>query len=690
MDFQRFGIDPRLAQAAEGLPTSFFFYEKMLVHAVEMQENVCVKIALDEGREEVLLLPALQWLLSGDGRKALVVVPDAASAERCASAIGRLGSDAGLSVARVVRAAQGEAKDEGAVELVRLEGESSASVLIGVLEDLLAAPGLDLHDFGFLVVDGVDRLAELSSDIIRKFCGALLPSWERRSVLACARFSVKAKNLAWDLADNPSEISIEGEVAKAQSVLKETWNVPAEAKLKFLLGLLDREKPSRLCVFCNIKDTASEVSRRLAANGISTDSILGSLLPERKFALIEKFRAGDCTCLVLTDEGAEGLSPGVFPLIVNYDFPLEPEFFVKRLEMLDRSDPVAKVVSLACDRYIAGLPAVEQYIDAKLDALPADESMLSAIDKSEGMGKERRPRGEAYPRDARRGAAQRREAYPRDPHSRDVYPRDDTRREGRSPDIRKSISEATGGALDMSGALPPDSGYPRPASARTPSSVASSQGEPRRGQDHRGQVPIGGRVAGNKDGRRDAYPREDTRREDTRRDDSRRGNAKPSSQHGPTPRGSASRQQPPRPQAAKPGNPYDMPMEERMKLYREKYGRGIGDNKTGAGQSGSRNDQHNGQGNAPRGEPKGRQGRQQNGPKASRNGQQGSAQQIGGAQRPPAKRSQDPRSQGQSPSRPASLPNTPRVQQQPPQTAERKSEGVVGRFLGAFKKKAAK
>ena len=148
--------------------------------------------------------------------------------------------------------------------------------------------------------------------------------------------------------------------------------------------------------------------------------------------------------------------------------------------MLDRSDPGAKVVSLACDRYIAGLPAVEQYIDAKLDPLPLDESMLATADSSEGMGGDKRPRGEAFPRDARRGPPQRRDSHQRDGSSRDAnrsrsqprdanrsrdlprdaYPRDSYPREGRSPDIRKSISEATGGALDMSGALPQDSGYP--------------------------------------------------------------------------------------------------------------------------------------------------------------------------------------------------------------------------------------
>jgi ATP-dependent RNA helicase RhlB len=632
MDFQRFGIDPRLAKAAEGLPTSFFYYEKMLAHAVEMQENVCVKIALDAGREDVLLMPALQWLLSGEGRRLLVVVPDSESAGRCAAAVDRLGSTAGLGVRCVSRDYNGPGGD-GTVgtPTFRLEGDPSSPVLIGMVEDLLGAPFLNLRDYGFLVVDGMDRLAELPSDLVRRFCGCLLPSWERRSALACSKFSIKVKNLAWDLADNPSEISIEGEVAKAQSVLKETWKVPVEAKFKFLLGLIEREKSARLCVFCNLKDTAREVTRRLGANGIATDTISGPLSPERKFALIEKFRAGDSTCLVLSDEGADGLTPGVFPLVVNYDIPLEPELFVKRLEMLDRSDPRAKVVSLACDRYIYGLPAVEQYIDAKLDATPADGSMLSAVDASEGSAGEKRQGADAYQRDARRVQPQRRDANRRE-DSRREEPRRDAHSRG-GPDIRKSISEATGGALDMSGALPPDSSRDRLESNRRPPNGPPAKGEPRRGQ-----LPSGGRHPGISD----------RKREDSRREDGRRmGGGK-----APSLRGSPSRQAATRPSAAKPsppglpGNPYDMPMEERMRLYREKYGRGFGEDE-------------------------------------ARNGQRGPRP----AGRPPVRRNPAQGGKEKRPGTIGGLPEAAREPEMPLPDPKRKPEGFVSRILGGLRKK---
>ena len=685
MDFQRFGIDPRLAKAAEGLPTSFFFYEKMLSHAVELEENVCVKIALDAGREEVLLMPALQWLLSGEDRRLLVVVPDSASAGRCSAAIGRLGSAAGLGVCRVSRDNDGVGDQAGAggeaaekPPTFRLEGDPSASVLIGMVDDLLGAPALNLRDYGFLVVDGVDRLAELPPETVRRFCACLLPSWERRSALACSKFSIKVKNLAWDLADNPSEISIEGEVAKAQSVLKETWKVPVEAKVKFLLGLIVREKPVRLCVFCNLKDTAGDLTRRLAANGIVSDTIFGPLSPERKFALIEKFRAGDSTCLVLSDEGAEGLTPGVFPLIVNYDIPLEPELFVKRLEMLDRSDPGAKVVSLACDRYIYGLPAVEQYIDAKLDLLPAEDSMLSAVDRSEARGGERRQRETSYPRDARRAQPQKRDANRREDTRRNVYPRS-------GPDIRKSISEATGGTLEMGDGFPPDSRRDRPAPGRQPAGRPPAKGESRRGQGTPREGP-----AGSKDGNR----------ENARSEEARRGAGKAAPQRASQSRNPASRSSGPKPAGpgptgpgmpgpgmpgpgmpgpgmpgpgmpgpGMPGNPYDMPIEDRMKLYRERYGRGLGENEARKGQKG-----------------------QGGGQAAPRGGQRA----PGPVQRPqvkrgPSQRPQAPRGpvqeEDEHSSRSASVPEAARAPEGSGPGPEQKPEGFVSRIIGGLRKK---
>lgn len=618
MDFQRFGIDPRLAQAAEGLTTSFFYYEKMLALAVEKEENVCARISLDEGREEVILLPALQWLLSGEGRKLLVGTSDEEGAGRFAAALGRLGSAAGIGFCRVRPPSGGEPAPAGAPAI---EGSPEAPVLIGQPE-LLIASALPLRDYGFLVLDGLDKIAELSAEAIRKFAGTLLPAWERRSILACDKLSVKAKNLAWDLADNPAELSVEGEAAKAESVLKETWSVPGESKMKFLLGLLSREPSPRVCVFCNLRDSAEELSRRLVANGVASDYILGALAQDRKRAVLEKVKAGTYRCLVLTDQGAEGLELGAFPLVVNFDIPLEPELFVKRLEMLDRGADGAKLVSIACERYVYGLPAVESYIDARLEALPVSEGLLAAEDKSEGMSisRQARPeaRGDARPRqEGGRGNQGR-----RDDRGRSRDGRSYGRGGDRSPDIRKSISEATGGALDMNSSSP----LPGSSSARHESAPRGGQGG--RGEGQGGKQRSRNGQGGERRGQGGGEERGSRRGQGgSPRQHDQRG---PSSQRPAQQRGGAPRQ-------AQAGNPYDTPIEERMKLYREKYGQSLG----GEGERGPRQ------------------------------GQGGQSAAKGG--------SRQERSQGRPESRQA--------REAPPEAKPAQTPSVIGRLFGAFKKK---
>ena len=554
MDFQRYSIDERLAQAAEGLGVRAVFYEKMIEYAVEKSENVCAKINLSEGTEAVCVLPALQWLASGPAAapKILVLAPDAETARKAWSAAASLGAGIGASACLVL---EGEAAD-----LPAIEGEPGASLVAGTPAALLAAAGagsLSLRDYGFLVALGAERLADASPEPMRRLAGSLLPSWERRAVLACAKISAKAKNLAWDLADNPSEIQIEEEAANVQGLSLETWSVAGGSKFRFLLGLIGREKRDCLCVFCNLRGTAEEVARRLAANGLPAKAIAGPLPPERQFALLENAKAGGGQVLVLTDEGAVGLTPGSFPLVVNYDVPLEAEYFIRRLEFLDRAAPGAKIVSLACERYLIGLTAIERLISGKLETLPADESLLAAEDRSEGASAGGRPRREdARREDTRRGGP------PGEPRSRgreDARLRDDARNrpEGRrgdgrggdrSPDIRRSIAEATGGSLDMSG----DSLRPEPRREDTRREDTRREGG-RRGQGGSGE---GRKREGQRraEGRRGGSPGNKPRREDTRREDTRRGQG-----------GAQGR-------PAGGGNPYELSMEERMRLYREKYG----------------------------------------------------------------------------------------------------------------------
>jgi len=722
MDFQQFGIDERLISGAQALRSRALFHEKMLERAVAADENVCAKIALDEGREAVLLLPALQWLASAPAgeapRRILCLAPDRATAERLAVAARVLGAGLDLRACVVTPPEEGEGAATGPASAPVLEGDPGAVLVAGLPESLLAAEAaglLSLRSFGYLLVEGAERVAELAPELLRRLSSAMLPPWERKSILSCSRLTVKAKSLAWDLADNPVEIEIEEQVAKAQSVASETWQVETGAKLRFVLGLLRRERPARLCLFCDLKSSAEEVALRLRENGIEAAFVVGALPEERKFAVLERIKEVPGSVLVLSDEGAAGVTPGEFPLVLNYELPLEPDLYVRRLEMLDRAAPGARVVNLACDRYAVGLPAIERYIDAKLEARQAGPELLEAEDASadlvfEAARPERdsrggggskvgrlrtadeAPRGQGGQGGRGRGEG-RRDGRPEGRGGRDGGGRGDNRRgdgrggrgrdgyqrPDRSPDIRKSISDLTGGSLDVDG----------PGDLRGPE--AASSGE------------RGGQPRGERQGQRGGRG-ERGRQQGSGRGKGRGGKSQGRAPVSPGPIQSAGRGA---------GNPYDLPMEERMKRYREKYGqrgeegafeggrpeggrpgrgqgnqgsqggarKGEGRRQAEAGQGGKGQAQRNGQRQAPKGEAQKGQKKQAagEGQRGGRQGRgQGQGQRGGQAQRGGQdQRGRQPQRGGQA-GRPASAPAAKPVE----------PKGFLGKLLGAFKKKS--
>lgn len=617
MDFQQFGIDERLLSGVPSLRAQALFHEKMLTYALKQGENVYARLSVSSGREAIYLLPALQWLAMGQDSGAgriLCLVPDVAAARKSAAAALAIGSGIGLEACVVSLEGEETGTEIPAAAAPILEGNPRAAFVTGSLEALLAARELiGLGDFGFLLVDGAERVAELPSERIRHFSSALRPSSERRAIVVCGRNSVKAKNLAWDLSENPVEFHVEEEAAKAQSVAQESWHIASDRKLRFLLGLLARRRPARTCVFCNLKSGAEELALRLRYNGVEADYILGSLPPDRKAAILADLEAEPGSVLVLTDEGAAGLKGGSFPLVVNYDIPLDPELYVRRLEMLDRSGVSSGIVNLACDRYVYGLPAVEQYIDAKLDARPVDESLLRAEDKSADLAFERPRFDREAPRGAPRvgrlvaaetarhaGADQGRapeggrgpsggqgRGEGRGRGGQRHGGRDEDFRQGRadrSPDIRRRIAEATGGSLDIEGG--PSRGEadrdarPRqqPERQRAQGGKSGKGGGTKGGDGGRGRGSESGRSGAGGHGRDGDHGRDAGRQQGGRRDAGRgSGGGK---------QAGGGRAQQGRPQAPREGsrapeeaNPYSLSMEERMQRYREKYGQGVEEGK---------------------------------------------------------------------------------------------------------------
>ncbi|HEY9054917.1 MAG TPA: DEAD/DEAH box helicase, partial [Rectinemataceae bacterium] len=458
MDLSRFSIDPALAAAAQtGDSYRSVFFERMLEPLFEKGENLFVKLELEKAREEIILLPAFHWLstsMGPEGRRRVLCL--CASPER---------ADALHTAATALASALPNME---APALLGSDSGVSAPLVIADFQAFAASaenPALGPRGFGFIIVDEAELLAELPGEAWRKATGKLLPSWERKTLVTASRHTPKAKNLAWDIADNPREIKLGESMGFAGTMAAVSTDIKEADKIRYILRLLATRPDSHICVFCNLKTTAAELSLRLGMNGVASDYIAGNLNPERKKQIVSKalgwtgpMATADSIAdpiadsiadpeaalpaaphaanqaaesrfpresfvLVLTDEGAKGISSPGFSTLVNYDIPLEPEYYFERLNFLNREAEGAALYNLVCERYMFGLPAIERLIDTSLavvplldpESLPADLSAGKRVempeprrrdrfsrnrrdDRGRSLGHDRRDSGEGHSR----------------------------------------------------------------------------------------------------------------------------------------------------------------------------------------------------------------------------------------------------------------------------------------------------
>jgi len=433
MDLSRFSIQDTLRGNADiGSTYLSVFYEKLLAGLFEENENLLVRTDIQKDRDRIFMFPVFQWLTqpnkANGNFRALYVVDSEEKLRQAAAAAAGLG--AGL---------------EGQIGVVTLEagaevppGTEGAGLVIASMQTLFelasrTGPGAGIapRHFGFVVIDAAEKIAELPDEQLRAVQGHLLPSWERKTLVVEGKSTPRAKAFAWDIADNPKEVRLQESIGLVGTIKTVSYEIKEEEKLRFVLGLAADPSIRHICLFCNLKSTAIELYKRLEMNGVPTDYIAGALQPARKRQILEKAlsdvaespenkdtmpdgageavaapeiaETGDSDAveaavvtpaatvtppafvLVLTDDGAKDLEKVGFPVVVNFDIPLEPEFYAERLGFLDQRNAEACLYNLACERYMYGIPAIKRSLDPRLTLVPFAGLATLPKDASEGV-----------------------------------------------------------------------------------------------------------------------------------------------------------------------------------------------------------------------------------------------------------------------------------------------------------------
>ncbi len=384
MKFTEFSLHESLLQGIEGAgyvdctPVQ----EQVLKSSLEGRD-LYVQSQTGTGKTAAYLTSVIQELLTrgeAAGKKALIMVPTRELAVQVQEEAQKLAKFTSLKCASFYG---GVGYDKQVASL-----KKGVDIMIGTpgrVIDLNHGNQMDLSSVAFLVIDEADRMFDMGFyPDLRTLIKVLPSSEQRQTMLFSATLNSYVKNLAWEYTRNPAEITIAAENITVDEIAQELFHVSSDDKMKLLLGIISREKPESLIVFCNTKKSCEIVAKRLRMNGFESEFIIGDLPQKKRLAIMDKFKAGAIKCLVATDVAARGIDVNDLAMVINYDLPNEAENYVHRIGRTARAGKSGKAFTFCSEQDVYSLPPIERYIEKPIPSCVADESMF-AEDKSAGV-----------------------------------------------------------------------------------------------------------------------------------------------------------------------------------------------------------------------------------------------------------------------------------------------------------------
>ncbi|KAG0605022.1 hypothetical protein M758_9G026200 [Ceratodon purpureus] len=188
---------------------------------------------------------------------------------------------------------------------------------------------LDTRNIKILVFDEADQMLDqdgFQDDSIRLWRDIVRSGGKCQVLLFSATFSEKVKNFSLKTIPGANYIFVEKEQLSLD-VIRQYQVVCPDARSKINV-LKDRifpaaEKLGQSIIFVRTRGSASELHKRLEADGHKCTSIQGGLTHEERDRVIKEFRAGETKILIATDVLARGFDQAQVTLVVNYDLPVK-------------------------------------------------------------------------------------------------------------------------------------------------------------------------------------------------------------------------------------------------------------------------------------------------------------------------------------------------------------------------------
>lgn len=284
------------------------------------------------GKTAAFAVPIIERIFSDNRRtQAIVLCPTRELAMQTSDVFRKLSQHKKL---RVVSVYGGQA---ASVQIRALR--AGAQIIVGTpgrVKDLIARNDIKLKNIRFAVIDEADEMLDYGFlPDIRHILSYV--TGQHQTMLFSATMSAEIADVAKQFLQEPAQVSAGVRNEPTKTVSQMCIKVEDSQKLPVVAQLIKEASPRLTLIFCNTRRRVKVVTQALNEKGTKTVCLHGDLSQSQRDSVMHAFRNGENRVLVATDVAARGLDVDNIDLVINYDVPDKPEYYVHRIGRTGRA-----------------------------------------------------------------------------------------------------------------------------------------------------------------------------------------------------------------------------------------------------------------------------------------------------------------------------------------------------------------
>jgi ATP-dependent RNA helicase DeaD len=247
----------------------------------------------------------------------------------------------------------------------------------GRVMDHLERRTLKLDQVKYMVLDEADEMLDMG---FREDIESILQSVpdERQTVLFSATMSKPILSITQKFLRDPVHIKVTKKEVTNENIEQVCFEVKQRAKTELMCRLLDAYSLKQVIIFCNTKRKVDEIVEEMGVRGYAVEGLHGDLRQTQRTNVMSKFRAGTTMLLVATDVAARGIDVSGVDAVINYDLPLDEEYYVHRIGRTGRAGLTGKALTLVGKDEKFRLRQIESFTKVRIEkgVIPSFEDIV--------------------------------------------------------------------------------------------------------------------------------------------------------------------------------------------------------------------------------------------------------------------------------------------------------------------------